>query len=60
MNDKDDSILWWASLVLFCVAFVAGAKVGRNSLQLDVYDCTIKCNMTRSIQLDNKCYCEAK
>jgi hypothetical protein len=60
MNDKADFILLGASLVLFCVAFVIGTLVGRNSLQLDVYDCTVKCHMARSIQFDDKCYCEAK
>ena len=42
------------------VGVILGAIVINSTFQRDTYDCTVKCLMVRSIQYNDKCYCEVK
>lgn len=49
--------------ILCSITFIIGLIVGmftiHGSYHKDIYDCTVKCLMVRSIQYNDKCYCEA-
>jgi hypothetical protein len=47
-------------ITIAVIMFFLGIWAGGSAFDFDTYDCTVKCQMGRSIQWKEKCYCEAK
>lgn len=60
MDGDNNRVVAILCSIIFFVGFLIGASLIRSQYKTDTYDCTVKCLMVRSIQYNDKCYCEVK
>jgi hypothetical protein len=60
MENEGRAIAYIISVSIL-IGVMLGAIAINSRFQHDTYDCTVKCpNMAHSIEVDQKCFCEAK